>query len=74
MIYQSIAEGYGDGMMSERDVRFGPDLSCQQEDIPVGYVPPASVAVWRGGGFCLGGVSRGVCVFRGCLPGGGVST
>ena len=44
-------------------------INRSQECIPVGCVPSAAVAVWRGGG---GGVSAQgrVCPGVGCLPGG----
>ena len=47
------------------------ELINKQECIPVGYVPSAAVAVWRGG-WCLPGsvCPDGRCLSRGCLPGG----
>ena len=41
----------------------------QEEHIPVGCIPSATVAVF-GGGFCLGGVCQGGCLTGGCLPRG----
>ena len=69
-------------MLSERDMRHEAPVSgscdtaptktinrLKQECIPVGCVPSAAVAVCWGEGGCLC-VWGGLCMSRGCLPGG----